>query len=123
MAIADRKPTLRTLSDERRSFQQVTVNLLGRYMLENRREFPCQVVDMSPGGMTLIAPVSGHEGERVVAYVDRIGRLEGVITRLFENGFAMDFATSDRKRDKLASQLAALANRDRRGTPPARRDD
>jgi len=32
------------------------VNLLGRYMLADRREFPCQVVDMSPGGTALIAP-------------------------------------------------------------------
>ena len=123
MAIADRKPSLCTLCDERRSSQHVAVNLLGRYMLENRREFPCQVVDMSPGGMALIAPVSGHEGEQVVAYVDRIGRLEGPITRLFENGFAMDFAVSDRKRDKLAAQLVRLAHRDIVGTPAARRDD
>jgi hypothetical protein len=122
MAITDSKPSLRTLSGDRR-FHHVAVNLLGRYMLENRREFPCQVVDMSPGGMALIAPVSGHEGERVVAYVDRIGRLEGAIARRFANGFAMDFAASDRKRDKLAAQLAGLAHRDSPETGTARRDD
>jgi hypothetical protein len=123
MAIADRKPSLRTLSDERRRFQRVTVNLLGRYMLENRREFPCQVVDMSPGGMALIAPVSGYEGERVVAYVDQVGRLEGVIIRVFENGFAMSFAVTARKRDKLAAQLARLAKRAIIDGPEDRRDD
>ena len=53
------------------------VNLLGRYMLADRREFPCQVVNMSPGGMALIAPVAGAPGERVIAYVDHLGRLEG----------------------------------------------
>jgi hypothetical protein len=123
MAIADRKPSLRTLSDERRRFQRVTVNLLGRYMLENRREFPCQVVDMSPGGMALIAPVSGYEGERVVAYVDQVGRLEGVITRVFANGFAISFAATARKRDKLAAHLARLAKRDIIDGPEHRRDD
>jgi hypothetical protein len=123
MAITDRNSILRTLADERPGVPHVAVNLLGRYMLENRREFPCQVVDMSPGGMALIAPVSGHEGERVVAYVDRIGRLEGAIARRFANGFAMDFAASDRKRDKLAAQLAGLAHRDSPGTGTARRDD
>ncbi|MGH9445331.1 MAG: PilZ domain-containing protein, partial [Terriglobia bacterium] len=54
MALAERLPSLRTLSAERRRFQRVRVNLLGRYMLADRREFPCQVVNMSPGGMALI---------------------------------------------------------------------
>jgi hypothetical protein len=85
-------------SQERRRFQRVRVNLLGRYMLSNRQEYPCQVVDMSPGGMALIAPVSAQVGERVIAYIDHLGRLEGVCARLFENGFAMTIAATLRKR-------------------------
>ncbi len=34
--------------EERRRFQRVRVNLLGRYMLLDKREFPCQVIEMSP---------------------------------------------------------------------------
>ena len=83
------KTLLLPLNEERRRFQRVRVNLLGRYMLSDRREFPCQVNNMSPGGMALIAPVIGTVGERVIAYVDHIGRLEGVIARVFQNGFAM----------------------------------
>jgi hypothetical protein len=44
---------------------------------------------MSPGGMALIAPIAGQSGERVIAYVDHLGRLEGKIARVLENGFAM----------------------------------
>jgi hypothetical protein len=29
----------------------------------------------------LIAPIAGHPGERVIAYVDHLGRLEGKIAR------------------------------------------
>src|SRR5438046_6495453 len=93
------------LSDERRRFQRVSVSLLGRYMLADRREFPCQVIDMSPGGIALMAPVLGAAGERVIAYVDHLGRLEGQIARQFTNGFAMSISASLRKRDKLAAQL------------------
>jgi hypothetical protein len=121
MAIAERRPNLRALADERRRFQRVTVNLLGRYMLQDRREFPCQVVDMSPGGLAMIAPVVGQEGERVVAYVDHLGRLEGQITRVYETGFAMIFSATERKRDKLAAQLTWLANRDMLNLPEDRR--
>lgn len=111
------------LAEERRRFQRVRVNLLGRYMLADRREFPCQITDMSPGGMALVAPVNGRAGERVIAYVDHIGRLEGVIARQFPNGFAMTITATPRKRDKLASQLTWLANRHVLGLPEDRRHD
>jgi hypothetical protein len=115
------KPRLLPLTDERRRFQRVRVNLLGRYMLADRREFPCQVSDMSPGGMALIAPVVGAVGERIVAYVDHLGRLEGTIARTFENGFAMTISATARKRDKLAAQLTWLANRHILNMPEDRR--
>ena len=57
MAFALKKPLFLPFSEERRRFQRVRVNLLGRYMLADRREYACQVVNMSPGGMALIAPV------------------------------------------------------------------
>jgi hypothetical protein len=121
MALAERIPSLRTLSAERRRFQRVRVNLLGRYMLADRREFPCQVVNMSPGGMAVIAPVAGNAGERIIAYVDHLGRLEGHIARTFQNGFAMTISATARKRDKLAAQLTWLANRQILGLPEDRR--
>ena len=77
MATSSAKLKLLPLAEERRRHQRVTVNLLGRYMLSDRREYPCQVTNMSPGGMALIAPTIGHVGERVIAYVDHLGRLEG----------------------------------------------
>ena len=121
MAQLQAKPRLLPLTDERRRFQRVRVNLLGRYMLADRREFPCQVSDMSPGGMALIAPVVGAVGERIVAYVDHLGRLEGTIARTFENGFAMTISATARKRDKLAAQLTWLANRHILNMPEDRR--
>ncbi|HXX07680.1 MAG TPA: PilZ domain-containing protein, partial [Pseudolabrys sp.] len=58
MAMPQTKPVILPLTEERRRHQRVRVNLLGRYMLADRREFPCQVVNMSPGGMALIAPIA-----------------------------------------------------------------
>jgi len=121
MALAERIPSLRTLNEERRRFQRVRVNLLGRYMLADRREFPCQVVNMSPGGMALITPVTGASGERIIAYVDHLGRLEGHVARIFQSGFAMTISATPRKRDKLAAQLTWLANRQILGLPEDRR--
>jgi hypothetical protein len=90
-------------------------------MLADRREFPCQVVDMSPDGMALIAPVTAAQGERIIAYVDHLGRLEGRVARIFQNGFAMTIGATARKRAKLAAQLTWLANRNILGLPEDRR--
>jgi hypothetical protein len=121
MAMPLTQPIIVPLAEERRRHQRVKVNLLGRYMLADRREFPCQVINMSPGGMALIAPVAGEVGERVIAYVDHLGRLEGKIARLIDNGFAMTIGATLRKRDKLAAQLTWLANRNILNLPEDRR--
>jgi hypothetical protein len=121
MAMPLTKPKILPLAEERRRHQRVKVNLLGRYMLADRREFPCQVINMSPGGMLVIAPVTGATGERVIAYVDHLGRLEGKIARMVENGFAMTISATSRKRDKLAAQLTWLANRQILNLPEDRR--
>ncbi len=108
---------------ERRRHQRVNVELMGRYMLESRREFPCQSLDISPGGVSLAAPVSGVLGERVVVYLDQLGRVEGLIVRLLPNGFAISLSATIRKRDKLAAQLTWLANRQILGMPEDRRHE
>ncbi|GGE83861.1 PilZ domain-containing protein [Stappia taiwanensis] len=97
---------------DRRRHSRVAVNVLGRFMLEDRREYPCQVINMSPGGAALIAPVQAKLGERVVAYLDHIGRIEGEVVREIQGGFAMRINAPLRKRDKLANVLTWLANRD-----------
>jgi hypothetical protein len=104
-------------------FQRVSVSVLGRYMLADRREFPCQVLSMSPGDAVVIAPVAGIVGERIIAYLDHIGRIEGTILHQVDGGFVMDIAASPRKRDKMAAQLTWLANKELLNLPEDRRHE
>ena len=106
-----KKEATEFLTDTEREFSRVDLTLFGRFMLENHQEFPCQILDMSPGSAAMITPVSGAVGERVIAYVDHVGRLEGNILRLFDGGFAISVKATERKRDKLAAKLTWLANR------------
>lgn len=99
------------LSSQERQFSRVDVTLFGRFMLENRQEYPCQVLNMSPGSLAMLTPVSGVVGERVVVYLDHIGRVEGQVLRHIDGGFAMSVNATERKRDKLAARLTWLANR------------
>ena len=99
------------LYDDDRQFQRVAVTLFGRFMLENKEEFSCEIQDMSPGSASLITLNLGEVGEKVIAYIDHIGRLEGKIVRLFSSGFAMSVNATEKKRDKMAAKLTWLANR------------
>jgi prepilin-type processing-associated H-X9-DG protein len=96
---------------DRRRYQRVTISLLGRCMFPDRRECPCQLVEISPGDAVLVSPFCGEPGEKVIAYIDNIGRVEGTILERIEHGFLMSISASERKRDKLADTLTWLANR------------
>lgn len=108
---------------ERRNFQRVRVRIYGRFMLEDRSEHPCQVIDMSPGNVSLRAERIGRPGEKIIAYLDHIGRVEGVLIRTLQDGFAMTVVASERKRDKLAAQLTWLANKHELDLPEDRRHE
>ena len=115
-------PMGRSYSDLPR-FQRVKVSILGRYMLADRREFPCQVLEMSPGDAVVVAPVAGGIDERIVAYLDHLGRIEGTIVEATDGGFVMNVLASTRKRDKMAAQLTWLANKDLLNLPEDRRHE
>lgn len=108
---------------DQRRHQRVPIALLGRYMLADRQEYPCQVIDMSPGGLAIIAPVKGAIHERVVCYLAHVGRVEGTIARTLPNGFALQMTLPLIKREKLADQLTWLVNRHALGMPEDRRHE
>jgi hypothetical protein len=117
------QPKINTRPLERRRHARVKLPLLGRYMLEDRREFPCQTIDVSVGGIAVTAPVRGALGERVIAYFDSLGRIEGTIIRHIEFGFVMTANMPPAKREKLVNQLTWLANRKMLGLPEDRRHE
>ncbi len=106
---------------DKRLHARVKVALLGRFLLPDRTECPFQTIDMSPGGVALFAPVRGDVGDRVVLYIDELGRLEGQVARRIVGGFAVKLAVTATKRDRLADQLTWLANRDELGLVEDRR--
>jgi hypothetical protein len=111
MPALEARETLPYSASERGRYQRVKLSLLGRCMFPDRRECPCQLVEISPGEAAFVSPFCGEVGARVIAYIDSIGRLEGVIVERVESGFVMSISASQRKRDKLADTLTWLANR------------
>ncbi len=95
---------------DRRRFRRVAVDLAGRFMRENREEYPCEVTEMSAGGMLLRTSAPCAIGERIVAYLDHVGRVEGVVVRQIEDGFAIRILASASKRERIVNLLTWLIN-------------
>ncbi|GGF83540.1 pilus assembly protein PilZ [Rhizobium wenxiniae] len=106
-----------------RSFQRVAVNVDGRLMLANHEEYPCTVIDMSPGDVNFVCAGQPRLNERVIAYLDHLGRLEGNVISLTNDGFVLSINATERKREKLAAQLTWIANKHELGLPEDRRHD
>ncbi|MAY63113.1 MAG: pilus assembly protein PilZ [Rhizobiales bacterium] len=92
-------------------------------MRADHTEHDCMVEFMSPGDAVLVCRSLPNPGERIVAYLDHIGRIEG---RVFERGsgnFTLSLNATERKRDKLSAQLTWLANKHELGLPEDRRHE
>jgi hypothetical protein len=96
---------------DRRRHKRLSVTMLGRFMRENKQEYPCKLLDISVGGAAIMSPVNVEVSERVVVYFDHVGGIEGAVVREFEGGFAFRINATPHKREKLAAQLIWLANR------------
>lgn len=102
-------------------YYSVKVQLYGRFMLEDRTEHVCQIDEMSPGDVIITTDVLANNGERVIAYIDHIGRVEGTVERMVNSGFLLSLTASDRKKNKIAAQLTWLANKHELDMPEDRR--
>lgn len=98
---------------DRRRHKRIAIELLGRFMRQNKQEHACKLIDISAGGAAIrpMSPVTLDIGERVVAFFDHIGGIEGTVVREFDGGFAFKLAATQHKREKLAATLTWLANR------------
>ena len=115
-------PLVKIVPDKRRH-RRVPVDLAGRFMRENKQEYPCKVINMSAGGMALLAPVTCDDGERIVAYLDNLGRIEGIVVRSFDGGFAVRILASLYKRERIANLLTWLINQKSLGLSEERKHD
>lgn len=116
-------PATRQPQSDQRNFQRVSVNLSGRLMTANHDEYDCTVLDMSPGDAHFTCAARPRMGERIIAYIDHLGRIEGNVALLNDTGFAIQLTATDRKREKLAAQLTWIANKHELGLPEDRRHD
>jgi hypothetical protein len=100
---------------DRRDDIRIIARIPGEFSLSDRRSvngerrvFPCRAVNLSPYWIALASPVHVKVGERVIAQIDHLGKLEGPVVHVLRHGFMMRIATSGSKRDNIAAKLEWL---------------
>jgi hypothetical protein len=107
-----------------RQGERIELKLPGRYMLRDRVEYPCWTIDVSPNGLALAieGDEKGQIGDPVVAYINQLGRIEGVLVRQLHKGFAVKVLAPANKTEKLAARIAGVVENQMLGAPGARLD-
>lgn len=109
--------------DMAETFYSVKIELHGRMMREDYSEQKCNVIEMSPAIAHFFATTFPIVGERIISYVEHIGRIEGIVTRITREGFEVAINATPRKQNKLAAQLTWLANKHELGVAEDRRHE
>jgi hypothetical protein len=112
---------------ERREDVRIIVNIAGRFSLANRRNahgerrvFACRAVNLSPRSVAVASAVSGKVGERVIAHIDHLGKLEGSVQRVLTRGFVMSVSASAEERERLAGKIEWLEKNKNHDAPDKR---
>lgn len=107
---------------------RTSATILGRYSLASRRnsrgerrEFSCRTVNVSCHDLALMVPIPGPIGERVIANFHELGKLEGQIIRLNDDGFVMSLVLRADQRERLAAKILWLEMRKHLNLPDDRR--
>jgi hypothetical protein len=100
---------------DRRVEVRVDVCISGKFALANkrdakgdRRKFACRATNISQSAIVLLTPIAGAIGERVIAYFDEFGELNGAISRIFVGGFVMRTVANNKDRAKFREKLLWL---------------
>lgn len=108
------KSVARLLRDKRRH-RRIALPLSVKMLLADGRESEAIIRDISAGGAAVLSEERPTENSNIVLYIEDVGRLEGSVVRHHTHGFAVLFAASKQKRDKVADRLTWIANKARLG--------
>jgi hypothetical protein len=100
---------------ERREDAPKVVSIPGRFSFADvrnargeRRVYGCHAVNPSIREIAIASPVAAKMSARVIAYIDHLGKLEGLVTRVLKRGFVMGVYAKGHDRHKLAAKIEWL---------------
>jgi PilZ domain-containing protein len=80
--------------------------IIGRFMLPDLSEHACQVSQLTPDSAVFITTIVPEADSQIVAYLDEIGRVEGVSGEVVPGGFRIAFSHTGQRKERFASRLS-----------------
>lgn len=77
-------------------------------MLNNLEDGAGVVMDFSASGASVKTDISAVPGDRIVLHLDGGSRFEGVVSRCYEGGLAVEFGMHENKRQRLVDALESV---------------
>lgn len=84
-----------------------------RLLLPGSLERRCEVTAIDPDGALVLTAEPVPEGTPVVAYIEEIGRLDGIAAETADNGYWLNFTLSEQRRPRFVRHLRWLIRRER----------
>ena len=73
-----------------------------------RRIFGCHAVNPTPHGLVIASPISAKMDARVIAHIDHLGKVDGMVMNVLERGFVMSINAKLEQRRRLAAKIEWL---------------
>ena len=93
--------------------------LFGRFMLPDMSEHPCQVGKIDADGVDLLTDMPVAKDTSIIAYLDDIGRVDGVVNGKVDAGFHVAFNLTGARRERMEKRIEWLFT----SSPEQRRHD
>lgn len=81
------------------------MNVFGRTMFENGNEIPCQTIRISPDTIEVQCAGKPKKNEKVIFYIDEIGRIEGEVKNVMNDKFNANVIATDSRKEKLFKKM------------------
>lgn len=87
--------------------------IFGRFMLPDMSEHACQVSQLTAEGAVFITTIVPETDSQIVAYIDEIGRVEGISGEVVPGGFRIAFSHTGQRKQRFASRLSGRSSKNR----------
>lgn len=93
---------------ERRASPRFSLKIDCRFLLRGRIEGKGSLLDISTSGLALVVDCDAQVGDEIIIYPEGVGRLEGKVMRVFENGIGIAFQLTAAQQESIGARIASV---------------